>query len=60
MAPAVAQSGALKIGVLAPISGGMASLGNNKLNGIKMFFAEKDYKVAGRTIEPVRLDAPRH
>lgn len=48
--PAVAQSAPLKVGVLTPMSGGMASLGNNKVNGIKMFFAEKDYKVAGRTI----------
>jgi branched-chain amino acid transport system substrate-binding protein len=51
VAPALAQSSALKIGVLAPLSGGFASLGNNKLNGIKMFFAEKGQKVAGRTIE---------
>jgi branched-chain amino acid transport system substrate-binding protein len=49
-APAIAQSSPLKVGVLSPISGGMASLGNNKVNGIKMFFGEKDYKVAGRTI----------
>lgn len=51
VAPALAQSGALKIGVLSPLSGGFAILGNNKLNGIKMFFAEKGYKVAGRAIE---------
>ncbi len=51
VAPAIAQSAPLKVGVLAPISGGMASLGNNKVNGIKMFFGEKGYKVAGRTID---------
>jgi branched-chain amino acid transport system substrate-binding protein len=49
--PAIAQSAPLKVGVLAPLSGGMASLGNNKVNGIKMFFREKDNKVAARTIE---------
>ena len=54
--PAVAQSATLKVGILSPISGGMASLGTNKLNGIKMFFAEKDNKVAGRSIELVVED----
>jgi branched-chain amino acid transport system substrate-binding protein len=49
--PAIAQSGPIKIGVLAPLSGGQASLGSNKVNGIKMFFAEKENKVEGRRIE---------
>jgi len=49
--PAIAQSGAIKVGVLAPLSGVYASLGTNKVNGIKMLFTEKGMKVGGRTIE---------
>ena len=61
-APAIAQAAPLKIGVLTPVSGGMASLGANKLNGIKMFFAEKGYKVEkfrshGPTVEGGRAYA---
>jgi branched-chain amino acid transport system substrate-binding protein len=50
-APAIAQSAPIKVGVLAPLSGVYASLGANKLNGIKMLFNEKGMKVAGRTVE---------
>lgn len=50
-APAIAQTTPLKIGVLAPLSGVYASLGANKLNGIKMMFNEKAMKVASRSIE---------
>ena len=49
--PAVAQTSAIKVGVLAPLSGVYASLGTNKINGIKMLFDEKGMKVAGRGIE---------
>jgi branched-chain amino acid transport system substrate-binding protein len=55
-APAIAQTAAIKVGVLAPLSGVYASLGTNKLNGIKMLFNEKDMKVAGHTIELVIED----
>jgi branched-chain amino acid transport system substrate-binding protein len=55
-APAIAQGAPLKIGVLSPLSGGMASLGNHKINGIRMFFAEKDNKVAGRPIQLIVED----
>ncbi len=50
-APAVAQTSNLKVGVLAPLSGVYASLGTNKVNGIRMAFNQKDMKVGGRTIE---------
>jgi branched-chain amino acid transport system substrate-binding protein len=50
-APAIAQSAAIKIGVMAPLSGVYASLGTNKVNGIKMAFNEKQMKVGGRAIE---------
>ena len=50
-APAFAQSNPLRIGVLAPISGVYASLGANKVNGIKMFFEEQGMAVEGSKIE---------
>jgi branched-chain amino acid transport system substrate-binding protein len=34
----------------------MASLGNHKINGIRMFFAEKDNKVAGRPVQLIVED----
>jgi branched-chain amino acid transport system substrate-binding protein len=55
-APALAQSATLKVGVLAPLSGVYASLGTNKMNGIKMALAEKGMKVAGHQIELVVED----
>ena len=50
-APAIAQTAAVKVGVLSPMSGVYASLGTNKLNGIKMLFNEKSMKAGGRAIE---------
>lgn len=50
-APAIAQTAAVKVGVLSPLSGVYASLGTNKLNGIKMLFNEKGMKAGGRAIE---------
>jgi branched-chain amino acid transport system substrate-binding protein len=55
-APAIAQARAVKVGVLAPLSGVYASLGTNKNNGIKMFFVEKGMKVEGKAIELVTED----
>jgi branched-chain amino acid transport system substrate-binding protein len=49
--PALAQSGAIKIGVLAPISGVYASLGNHKVNGIKMLFDQNGMAIAGHPVE---------
>jgi branched-chain amino acid transport system substrate-binding protein len=50
-APAIAPTAAVKIGVLAPLSGVYASLGTNKVNGIKMLLNEKQMKAGGRAIE---------
>ena len=49
--PALAQSGPIKIGVLAPVSGVYASLGTHKVNGIKMLFDQNGMKIAGRPVE---------
>lgn len=50
-APAIAQTAAVKVGVLSPMSGVYASLGTNKVNGIKMLFNEKGMKAGGRVVE---------
>jgi branched-chain amino acid transport system substrate-binding protein len=54
--PAIAQTKPLQVGVLAPLSGVYASLGTNKLNGIKMFFNEKQMSVEGSKIELIVED----
>lgn len=53
--PARAQS-TLRVGVLASLSGVYASLGTNKVNGIKMFFNEQNLTVEGRKIELIVED----
>jgi branched-chain amino acid transport system substrate-binding protein len=54
--PAIAQTKPLRVGVLAPMSGVYASLGTNKLNGIKMLFNERQMVVEGTKIELVIED----
>ena len=54
--PAIAQAKPLRIGVLAPLSGVYASLGTNKVNGIKMFFNEQNMTVEGTKIELIVED----
>jgi branched-chain amino acid transport system substrate-binding protein len=56
LSPAIAQTKALQVGVLAPLSGVYASLGANKVNGIKMFFNEQQMTVEGTKIELVIED----
>jgi branched-chain amino acid transport system substrate-binding protein len=57
LAPALAQTPAVKIGVLAPLSGVYASLGANKVNGIKMLLNEKQMKAGGRSVELIVEDS---
>lgn len=54
--PAVAQAKPLRVGVLSPMSGVYASLGTNKVNGIKMFFNEQKMAVDGVKIELIVED----
>src|SRR3984957_17482257 len=54
--PAIAQNKPLQVGVLAPLSGVYASLGANKVNGIKMFFNEQQMTVEGTKIALVIED----
>jgi branched-chain amino acid transport system substrate-binding protein len=55
-APAIARNAPLKIGVLTSLTGIMASIGNNEVNGVRMLFAEKDNKVAGRPVQLIVED----
>jgi branched-chain amino acid transport system substrate-binding protein len=54
--PAIAQNKPLQVGILAPLSGVYASLGANKVNGIKMFFNEQQMTVEGIKIALVIED----
>jgi branched-chain amino acid transport system substrate-binding protein len=54
--PAIAQNKPLQVGILAPLSGVYASLGANKVNGIKMFFNEQQMTVEGTKIALVIED----
>jgi branched-chain amino acid transport system substrate-binding protein len=54
--PAIAQSGPIKIGVLTPVSGPMSSLGNHKLNGIKMLFEKNGMKIGDRPVSLIVED----
>src|SRR5262245_66369616 len=54
--PAIAQSNPLRIGVMAPLSGVYASLGTNKVNGIRMLLAEKNNQVAERPVQLIIED----
>jgi branched-chain amino acid transport system substrate-binding protein len=54
--PAIAQNAPIKIGVLTPTSGPMSSLGNHKLNGIKMFFEGSGMKIGNRPVSLIVED----
>lgn len=50
--PASAQAkGSIKIGFIAPLSGGMAANGKDMLTGMELYLDEIGYQVAGRKIE---------
>jgi len=46
----------IKVGLMLPYSGTFAELGKNITNGFKLAIAEKEGKVAGRTIEYITVD----
>jgi branched-chain amino acid transport system substrate-binding protein len=56
VAPAIAQANPVRIGVLAPLSGVYASLGTNKVNGIRMLLGENNNQVEGRPIQLIIED----
>lgn len=46
-----AQTEPLKIGVLAPLTGGVAVIGKGEVNGIKLRLKERNYELGGRKVE---------
>ena len=51
-----AQSGALKVGFMLPATGTYAALGTAIDNGFRLYIDQLGGKVAGRTVEYVRVD----
>ena len=48
--------GPIRIGVLAPITGPLATPGAEMLNGLKMYWEQNNYTAGGRKIELVVAD----
>ncbi|HEV8457298.1 MAG TPA: ABC transporter substrate-binding protein [Methylomirabilota bacterium] len=55
-APAAAQSGPIKIGLLSPLSGAASAIGKDMLNGTELYLDEIGRQVAGRKIELIVED----
>ena len=55
-APAPAQTGPIKIGFLAPLTGGAAQIGRDTVNGFEMYLAEVGSQIAGRKVELIVED----
>jgi len=53
---AAASSEPIRVGFMAPLSGMFAQAGKDMLDGLKMYFAEIGYQVAGRKIELIEED----
>jgi branched-chain amino acid transport system substrate-binding protein len=55
--PAWAQKGPIKIGVIAPMSGGAAQIGKDMTNGIAMWLDDNNQTIAGRKVEVIVEDS---
>lgn len=55
-APALAQTGPLKVGLMLPSTGTYASLGTMIENGFKLYVSEQGGKLAGREIQYFKVD----
>ena len=51
-----AQSGPIKIGFLAPMTGGAAQIGKDMVNGLTMWLDENGHQIAGRKVEVIVED----
>ena len=51
--PAQAQKGPIKIGFLAPMTGGAAQIGKDMVNGLTMWLDENNHQIAGRKVEVI-------
>ena len=49
--PTSAQKGPIKIGLITPLTGGLAPNGKDVENGLKLFLEEQGYKIAGREVK---------
>ena len=54
--PAWAQKGPIKIGFLAPLTGGAAQVGKDMVNGLTMWLEENGNQIAGRKVEVIVED----
>ncbi len=55
--PADAQKGPIKIGVIAPLTGGAAQAGKDMTNGMQMWLDENAGQMAGRKVEAIIEDS---
>ncbi|HEX2200028.1 MAG TPA: penicillin-binding protein activator [Burkholderiales bacterium] len=55
-ATAYAQSGPIRIGVLAPITGPLATPGRDMVDGMKLYWEQAKYTAGGRKVELVMAD----
>ncbi len=55
--PAGAQKGPIKIGVIAPMTGGAAQAGKDMTNGLQMWLDENSNQIAGRKVEMIIEDS---
>ena len=51
-----AQAAAIKIGVLAPLTGVVASGGREMVDGVNMWFEQIKFEIAGRKVELIVED----
>jgi len=56
LAPAAAQKKPIKIGFLAPLTGGAAQIGRDMVNGFEMYLEETGQQIAGRKVEVIVED----
>jgi branched-chain amino acid transport system substrate-binding protein len=54
--PALAQKGPIRIGVLAPVTGPLATPGKDMVEGWKLFWDQAGHKAGGRKVEYVIAD----
>ncbi|HVQ77460.1 MAG TPA: ABC transporter substrate-binding protein, partial [Candidatus Binatia bacterium] len=52
-----AQTGPVKIGFMAPLTGGAAQVGKDMVNGLSMWLAENNNQIAGRPVELIVEDS---
>jgi len=55
--PSAAQKGPIKIGVIAPMTGGAAQAGKDMTNGLQMWLDENGNQMAGRKVEVIIEDS---